>query len=347
MNKALICTITAAVGFAAALVSFADNPAPAAHFQVVEVHQVGGEGRWDYITVDPATELLYVTRQTHAMVLKASNGNVVANIESTPGAHGVALAAKHARGFISCGNADSVAVFDMKTNERIGEIPVGRKPDAIIYDPALDRVLVCDGKSNDVAVIDPAAKPGKKAVVGKIGLDGAPEFAVVDGAGHLYVNLEDRNSIDVVDLQQMKVINNFKIDGGEGPSGLAIDTAHRRLFSGCANKVMAIIDADNGSTLARLPIGDHVDACAFDPLTGEAFASCGDGTLTVVREVSPAKFEVVQTLATRPGARTMALDPTSHAIYLPTADLIPGTLPGERPQVKVGTFSIVVVKAVK
>jgi len=327
------------------LVVFISRPTlagAAPDYAVAKTLHVGGEGRWDYVVIDPKARLLYVPRQTHTQILNADTGDVVADLKDTPGVHGVALVPEAKRGFTSNGVGNSVTVFDLKTHQVLGKIPAGQKPDAIIYDPGSKKVLAFNGKSNDVTVIDPAAD--LTAPTGRIALDGAPEFAAADGKGRVYVNLEDKSSIAVLDIAAMKVSAVWKIEGGEEPSGLAIDVANHRLYSGCHNQVMAVIDTETGKTLATVAIGKGVDACAFDPSTGEAFASCGDGTLTVAKETSSGKFEVVQVVQTRPGARTMALDPTTHTIYLPTAEF-PKAAPakGSRPVPVAGTFMIVVV----
>jgi DNA-binding beta-propeller fold protein YncE len=234
-------------------------------------------------------------------------------------------------------------VFDLKTFKELGRVPVGQNPDAIIYDPSSKKVMAFNGRGKDVTVVDPAARPGPAAVVGHVALDGKPEFAVADGEGHVYVNLEDKSAIVQIDSATMKVLATWKIDGGESPSGLAIDPANHHLFAGCDNHVMAVVDSQTGKTLGTVPIGEEVDACGFDPGTGEAFASCGDGTLTVVKESSPGKFEVEQTVHTRTGARTMALDPGAHVIYLPTAEFAEAPAEGKRPALKPDSFMLVVV----
>lgn len=313
-------------------------------YHIAKVFNLGGEGRWDYATVDPAAKRLYLSRQTHVQVVDTDSGKLVADLPDTPGVHGIAIAPDLDRFFTSNGQGNSVTAFDRKTNKALGTTPAGQNPDAILYDPASKRVFAFNGRSRDATVIDPAAKDGSPAPA-RIPLDAKPEFGVSDGAGHVYVNLEDKSSVAVIDTKTMKVTDVWKIEGGEGPSGLAIDLEHHRLFSGCGgNQVMAVLDAKTGKTLATVPIGKGVDACAFDPGTGEAFASCGDGTLTVAKETAPGKYEVVQTVQTRRGAKTMALDPTTHTVYLPTAEFPDQAAGGGgRPAPKPGTFAVVVV----
>jgi YVTN family beta-propeller protein len=337
-----------AVGGGLAMLSIsaaADTPAfITGPYQMSGTIHLGGSGRWDYALVDPSAKVVYVARQTHVQVVGTGDGKVVADLGGMRGNHGVALAPEQGRGFVSDGQANQVVVFDTKTYKELGKIPAGQNPDAIIYDPASHKVMAFDGRGKDVTVIDPAAEPGKGAVVGHIPLEGKPEFAAADGQGHVFVNIEDTNSISEIDSASMKVLATWKIQGGEGPSGLAIDPAHHLLFAGCDNKVMAVVDSQSGKTLGTVPIGEGVDACGFDPGTGEAFASCGDGTLTVVKETSPGKFGVEQTVQTRRGARTLALDPSTHTLYLPTAEMAEGNAGGGgRPQAKPDSFMLVVV----
>lgn len=317
-------------------------------YRVQTEWHLGGEGRWDYCLADPAAKLLYVSRQSHVQVVSTETGKVVADLKDTPGVHGIALAPALNRGFTSNGQGNSVTVFDLKTHEPIGTVPAGKNPDAILFDLSSKRVLAFNGKSGDATVIDAAAQPGASAVVATIPLGGKPEFAVADGKGHVYVNLEDKNSVVQIDPAAGKVLATWKIEGGEEPSGLAIDAAHHRLFAGCGgNDVMAVIDTESGKTLGTAPIGKGVDACGFDPATGEAFASCGDGTVTVVKETSPGKFAVAQTVPTRKGARTMALDEATHTLYLPTAEFEAAEAGARRPPMKPGSFMIVVVAPTK
>jgi DNA-binding beta-propeller fold protein YncE len=254
----------------------------------------------------------------------------------------VAIVPDVGRGFTSNGKTNNVTVFDLKTHAVIGNVPAGNDPDAIAYDPFSKRVFCFNAKGNDATIIDPAAAPAK-AAVGTVAFESNPESAVSDGKGHLYVNLEDANAIATVDTRTMRVTATWKIAGGEGPTGLAIDVRHHVLYSGCANKVLACVDTDSGKTLTTLPIGEGVDACAFDPATGEAFASCRDGTITGARRTSDGKFEVVQTIQTRAGARTITIDPATHTLYLPTAEFEPLAAGEKRPKAKEGTFVILVV----
>lgn len=308
------------------------------------IWQVGGEGRWDYVTVDPSASRLYVPRSTHVQVLDTNTGKVIGDIPDTAGVHGVALVPDVNRGFTSNGRAGTVTVFDLKTLKVEGTVKVGQNPDDILYDPHSRKVFAFNGRSNDATVIDPTADATSAAVM-TIPLGGKPEAGVSDEKGRVYVNLEDKSEIAVIDTNAMKVTATWNIDGGQEPSGLALDKKHQILFAGCGgNNVMAFVDAKTGRTLGKpMPIGKGVDGCAFDPGTGEAFASCGDGTLWIVKELPPYNFIYGEPVSTRPGARTLALDPTGHAVYLPTAAFEPAK-PGERrPAMKPDSFMIVVV----
>ncbi|HSV16133.1 MAG TPA: hypothetical protein VLI90_17865 [Tepidisphaeraceae bacterium] len=316
--------------------------ASAGEYAVVKTLKIGGDGRWDYITVDPATKRLFISRSSHTQVVNADDGKLLADLKDTNGVHGVALVPDQNRGFTTNGRDNSTTIFDLKTLQPIGTTKTGEGPDGVLYDPFSKCVLTMNGKGHDTSVIDPAAAAGAP-VKATIGLGGKPEGSASDGAGAVFVAVEDASSVAVLDMKEMKLVHTWKIEGGEEPSGLALDAEHHHLFLGCGgNNVMAIMDSQSGKTLGTVPIGKGVDYCAFDPGTGEAFASCGDGTLTVVKETSPGKFEVTQTVKTAQGARTMALDPATHTIYLPTAEFQPAT-GGGRPQMKAGTFMVVVV----
>lgn len=279
---------------------------------------IAGDGGWDYLSYDPVLRQLFIARATRVQVVDPRDGSVLAVIPDTAGVHGVALAQDLGKGFTSDGRDNTVTVFDLVTAPVTGKIPLpgARNPDAIVYDPASDRVFAFNGGSQDATVID----AGLEQVVGMIALGGKPEFAVADGGGTVFVNIESTGELAAIDARAAKVLHRWPIAGCREPTGLALDQAHRRLFAGCGNKVMAVIDADAGKVVATLPIGAGVDATAFDPVTGLAFASNGDGSLTVVREESADKFTVVQTVPTQKGARTLALDPASHRVYLVTAD---------------------------
>ncbi|MBV8053437.1 MAG: YncE family protein [Acidobacteriaceae bacterium] len=290
-----------------------------AGYHLVNTYKIGGEGGWDYLTIDSAARRLYLSRATHVIVLDVDSGKQVGDIPDTPGVHGIALAPELKRGFISDGREGMVTIFDMQSLKPITKVKAGDNPDAILYDPASKRVLAFNGHSHDATAIDAA----KGTVVGTIKLEGKPEFAQSDGKGEIFVNIEDKSQIDAIDPQKLEVKSRWPLAPCEEPSGLAIDRGNRRLFAGCDNKMMAVVDADSGKVIATPAIGEGVDANGFDPDTGFAFASCGQGVLTVVKEESPDKFTVVQNLETQPGARTMALDEKTHNVVVVTAKFGP------------------------
>lgn len=288
----------------------------AAGFHSVNSWKLGGEGGWDYLSVDSDAKRVYISRSTHVMVVDAEKGTVAGDIPDTQGVHGIAIAADVGRGFTSNGRSNDVTIFDLKSLKVLGRAKTGEGPDAILYDPASKRVFAFDGRGKDATAIDAASGE----VAGTIPLGGKPEFGVADGEGKLFVNLEDKSEIVAIDSKKLAVLNHWAIKPGEEPSGLAIDVKHHLLFSGCGNQKMAIVNAESGAVITTLPIGHGVDACAFDPGTGNAFASCGDGTMTVIHEDAPDKFSVVENVATKRGAKTMTLDPKTHLCYLGAAD---------------------------
>jgi DNA-binding beta-propeller fold protein YncE len=289
-------------------------------YHVIKTYKVGGEGGWDYLTVDASARRFYISRGTHVIVLDADSGKNVGDIPDTPGVHGIALAAELGKGFVSNGREGTVTVFDIKTLAPIGsKIKVGENPDAILYEPATKRVFTFNGRSQDSTAIDAAS--GK--VLGTIKLDGKPEFAASDAKGEVFVNIEDKSELTVIDPNKLEVKAKWPLAPCTEPSGLAIDRNNRRLFVGCDNKMMAVVDADSGKVLATPAIGEGVDATAYDDETGLAFASCGEGVLTVVKEDSPQKFSVVENVKTEPGARTMALDTKTHNVFTVTAKFGP------------------------
>ena len=292
-------------------------------YHLLKTYKLGGEGGWDYLSMDPDTRRLYISRGTHVIVIDADSGKVVGDIPDTPGVHGIALVPSLNRGYISNGRSNNVTVFDLAKLTTVDHIDVGKNPDAIIYDPGSNRVFTMNGGSNDASAIDVIS--GK--VVGTIPLGGRPEFAAADGQNHVYVNLEDKSEEVEIDSDGLRVTHHWPIKGCEEPSGLAIDRENRRLFAGCHNQVMAVMDATNGFVLTTLPIGKGVDANTFDPSTKLAFSSNGEGTLTVVHEDTPFKFTVVEQVPTQRGARTMALDTKTHNVYLVTADFGPAPAP--------------------
>ncbi len=282
---------------------------------------IGGDGGWDYLTVDPASSRLYVSRSNRIIVVDTEAEKVVGEVTGTPGVHGVAIAPELNRGFTSNGGDDTVTVFDLKTLKETGRVKVGGRPDAIMFDPASNRIFTYNHGSKDATAVDPV----NLTVAGTVALDGVPEAAVADGKGHVFVNIMDKSEVAEYDARTLRVLNRWSLAPGQRPSGLAMDREHRRLFSVCgASQTMIVLDADSGHVLATLPIGPGSDGCAFDPARGLAYSSNGgDGSLTVVREETPGKFVVAATIPTQPSARTIALDPQTHRVYLSAATYAP------------------------
>src|SRR6185503_9659630 len=306
------------------LVALGMASAQDAGLHMIQTYKIGGEGGWDYLNMYANSRRLFISRGTHVIVLDADTGKPVGDILDTPGVHGIALAPDLGRGFTSNGREGTVTIFDLTTLKPIAKVKnVGKNPDAILFDPSTKRVFTFNGGSHDATAIEAATG----TIVGTIPLGGKPEFGVSTGAGEVFVNIEDKSEIVALDPQNLNVKSRWSLAPCEEPSGLAIDIKNRRLFSGCDNKMMAVTNADTGKVIATVPIGEHVDANGFDPDTQMAFASCGDGSLTVTHEDSPDKFHVVQNLATERGARTMTLDPKTHRIYLVTAKFGPPPAP--------------------
>ncbi|HET9839684.1 MAG TPA: c-type cytochrome [Candidatus Angelobacter sp.] len=340
MKKRILSALVIAAAIAASAAAFSP-----VKYEVKQKHVLGGEGGWDYLTFDPAGKRLFISRGTHVMVVDPAKGSVIGDIPDTTGVHGIALAQELGKGFTSNGRDNSVTVFDLKTLKTTNKIKIeAENPDAILYDSASQRVFTFNGRSKNATVIDAA----KDAVVATIPLDGKPEFAAADGKGMVFVNIEDKSELTQIDAKDAKVVKSWPLAPCEEPSGLAIDQKHHRLFSGCGNKLMAVSDAETGKMITTVPIGEGVDANAFDPETQLAFSSNGrDGTLTVVHEDSPDKFTVLENAPTEKFARTMALNTTNHDVYLVTAEIEeqPPAKEGERPRrtMKPGTFTLLVV----
>ena len=333
-------------------VSLAQTPAAAgvggtapgvSGYHLVASWKPGGEGGWDYLTVDGQSHRLYLARTNRVQVLDTETGSLIGEIPGVDGAHGVALAPEFGRGFATSGKSGSVVVFDLQTLKPIGApVSAGKKPDAIAYDPFTKHVFAFNGGSDNATVIDAE----KATVIGTVALAGAPEFGVADGKGSVFVNLEDKSEILEIDGRSLTVKNRWSLAPGESPTGLALDPVKGRLFSGCRNEKMIILDAATGKQLGALPIGKGVDAAAFDGGTGLAFASNGDGTLTVIGEDArkPGEFRVLENVATKAGSRTAAIDSKTHAIYLAGADFEPASpASGEkkgRPKMIPGSFVV-------
>lgn len=337
MRRALLCLSVALLA--------SGVRADSSQLKVLRQIPIGGEGGWDYLTMDGAGHRLFVSHATRVVVLDTKTDSVVGEIPDTPGIHGVALASDLGRGFTSNGRDSSVSMFDLKTLKPTARIPLqARNPDAICYDPTSHRVFTFNGGSANATAID--ASTGK--VIDYVALGGRPEFAVVDRMGHLYVNLEDSSAVVELDTRSLKVLAHWPIAPGEEPSGLAIDRDSRRLFSACSNQKLVVLDADKGKVVAVLPIGNGVDAAAFDPGRKLVYTSNGEGTLSVFHEDGPDRYSQVITVQTQRGARTMALDEGSGTIYTATSDFGPppeptAERPHPRPSLVPGTFRVLVI----
>jgi DNA-binding beta-propeller fold protein YncE len=314
-------------------------------YHVTHTYTLGGDGGWDYLSLDTVGHRLFVARQNRVMVLDPASGKLQAEIPGLNRAHGIAFDYADGKGFATSGGDSSVVIFDLQTLRVTGRTIAAPDADAVLFDPATKRIFTFNGDSRSASVIDAAS--GNK--VGTIDLGGGPEFAVSAGDGKLYVNLEDSSAIVEIDAAAMKVLRRWPLAPCQSPSGLAIDRAHHRLFSGCHNKVMAISDAQAGKVITTVPIGEGVDANRFDPGTQLAFASTGDGTITVVHEDGPDTYSVVANVATKRGARTMEVDLASHVVYTVSADFGPPPAPTPerprpRPSIVPGTFALLVLE---
>lgn len=308
-------------------------------YHVIKTISISGDEGWDYVAVDSDARRVYVSHSSHVVVLDADTFVVVGDIPDTQGVHGIAIAPDLGRGFVSDGRANTVTIFDPKTLKTLGTVKAGTNPDAIIYDPFTKRIFTMNGRSQDTTAINAA----DGTVAGTVALGGKPEFAVADGHGNIFVNIEDKSELVRFDSQKLTVLNRWPLKPCDEPSGLAVDWKTRRLFAGCGNKMMAVVDADTGKIVATPPIGDGVDANGFDPASDLAFASTGEGLLTVVHEDSSDKFTVVENVPTKKSARTMALDLKTHNIFLPAADFDPPAPGQRRGKMKPGTFVVLVV----
>lgn len=339
MKAALTFTILLLPALTVSPAAFAQN------YKLTGSIRIGGTGGWDYLTADSENRRLYVSHGTEVVVIDLDSEKTVGRISGMARIHGIAIARNLGTGFISDGANNQVVMFDLKTLAVKKKIGAGTNPDGIVYDPASQRVFAFNGRSQDATAIDAATG----TVAGTIKLGGKPEFPVSDGKGSIYDNIEDKSEIVRINSKSLKVQARWSLAPCESPSGLAIDTANRRLFSVCDNKVMAVVDAGSGKVVATPPIGEGPDAARFDPGTKLAFSSNGEsGTLTVIRETGKDTFSVVQTVTTAKGARTMALDEKTHRIYLSTARFGPAPAPAAsnphvHPPILPGSFRIPVV----
>jgi YVTN family beta-propeller protein len=313
--------------------------AQSSSFHVAKTFHIASAGGWDYIAVGPGNSRLYVSHGTQVNILDEKTGDSVGVIPNTTGVHGIAFVPSLGKGYTSNGRLNNITVFDLKTNQVLGQIAAGQNPDAIMYEPYSKTIITCNGRSNDLTVIDPVTEK----TVATIAVGGKPETAVSDGAGKVYVNIEDKNEIVAINIKTNTVENHWSIAPAEGPTGLAIDIATKRLFAGC-DKTLVVLDASNGKIIDKPAIGDGCDGVAFDNGTKNIFASCGEGKLTVIHEDAANKFSLVANIPTKKSARTLAVNESLHTVYLPAADL--GTpAPGERraPMIP-GTFQVLVVQ---
>jgi DNA-binding beta-propeller fold protein YncE len=315
----------------------------ASGYHLVKKVKLGGTGGWDYLEVDPATHHLFITRGTHVIVVDVDSEKVLGDIQGIQGAHGVALANEFNKGFITNGRSGEATVFDVKSYATQGTIKTDDDSDAVIYDPYSKRVFTFNGDAGTASAIDASAAK----LVSTFKLGGKPEFGASDGKGKIFVNLEDKSQLVKFDAKTLKIDNTWPLAPCESPSGLAIDSAHEILVVGCHNKVMAFVDGNSGKVIGTVPIGQGVDANRFDPGTGYAFASCGDGTITIAHEDSPTQFSLVGKIDTQRGARTMALDYANHTVYTVTAEFGPAPAataenPRPRPAILPDTFTLLV-----
>ena len=345
MHRIARRTLVPLLLLAAALPVLAQAPQGGGGYHVARKITVGGDGFWDYLTYDAVRHRLFLSHGTRVEVVDPGSGKVLGRIDDTPGVHGIALAQDLGRGFVSNGRDSSVTIFDLATLAPVGLVPVnGRNPDAILYDSVSHRVFTFTGGSAGATALD--ARTGR--IVGSLPLGGKPEFAVADGRGGIFVNIEDRGEIVAFDARTLTIRARWPMAGCAEPSGLALDRTRGRLFSVCGNARMAVVDAATGRLIATLPIGQGVDGVAFDATTQLAFASNGEGTVTVVREETPDSFRVVATVPTQRGARTVTLDPETHRVFTPTAEYGPPPAPTPerprpRPGIVPGSFMVLVL----
>jgi len=335
--KQFVCLVVlVGVGLALSATPKAAGPSG---YAVVKTLPLPGDGFWDYVGVDSGGRRIYVSHGTMVVVVDADSFSILGEIPDTEGVHGIAIASDLGRGFTSNGRAGTVTIFGLKKLDTIGTVKVGENPDAITYEPVSKRVYTFNGRSKDATAINAA----EGAVVGTIPLGGKPEFAAADGKGKIFVNIEDTSELVEIDAQATKVLHRWPLAPCESPSGLSMDQKNRRLFAGCENKMMAVVDADTGKVIATPAIGQGVDATAFDPGTGFALSSNGEGTLTVIKQDGPDKYSVVENVPTKRSARTMGLDLKTHNVVLPAADFLPPKEGERRGQMKPGSFVLLVV----
>jgi DNA-binding beta-propeller fold protein YncE len=310
-------------------------------YRITHTYTLGGDGSWDYIVPDPPNHRLFIGRQNRVMVVDEDTGTLVGEVTGIQGAHGTAIATATGHGFATSGNDQSVVMFDLNTFKVLGRIPAAEDADAIIFDPASNRVFTFNGDAHSSTVIDPRAG----TLITNIPLGGKPEYGASAGDGKVYANLTDTSEVVEIDAVAASVARRWSTAPCKQPVSMAVDTAHHRLFSGCRSGVMAVSDYQAGKVVATLPIGTGVDGTAFDPASGNAFASNADGTLTVIHQDSPDQYHVVQTVQTAPAARNMGLDPTNHRLFLVSAKFGEAPPSGRgRAPVLPGSFTLMVIE---
>jgi YVTN family beta-propeller protein len=333
MNKIFSITFFSVFLFSAAICQDKND------YKVVKTYHIASSGGWDYIAVN--NNKLYVSHGTQVNILDEKTGDSIGIIPNTEGVHGIAFDNELNRGYTSNGRANNVTVFDLSTNAVITQIATGENPDAIFYEPFSKTIITCNGRSKDLSVID----PGNNKVAATIDVGGKPETAVSDGKGKVFVNIEDKNEIAAVDIKNSKVLDHWSITA-EGPTGLAYDNKTNRLFAGCDN-FLIVLDAASGKVIDKLPIGEGCDGVAFDNERKTIFTSNGEGSVTAIKETSATEFKVIQTISTKPRARTITIDPNTHTLFLPTAEFEPldaNAPKGTRPKMIPGTFQVLVVE---
>jgi YVTN family beta-propeller protein len=307
-------------------------------YRLADSFHIASAGGWDYIAVNK--NKLYVSHGTQVNILDKASGDSLGVIPNTTGVHGIAFDNELNKGYTSNGRLNNVTVFDLATNKIITQISTGINPDAIFYEDYSKKIITCNGRSNSLSIIDPVTD----RVVDTVALSGKPETAVGDGAGKVFVNIDNKSAISEIDMKSLKVENTWPIAPGESPSGLSIDRKTKRLFAGCDNKMLVVLNAENGSVVGTPAIGDGCDGTAFDPALNYVYSSNGEGTLTIIKEISKDRFEVVENVVTKRGARTLTIDHETHTVYLPTANFKPAENGERRPPMVPGSFQVLVVK---
>jgi DNA-binding beta-propeller fold protein YncE len=330
--------IKSAAGSLALLLVGVGFAADAESYKLIKTVPIPGDGGWDYVSVDAGTRSVFVSHASRVEVLDADSGEIKGQIPETAGVHGIAVAPDLGRGFTSNGRSNTLTVFDLKSLKTLGTVPTGKNPDSILYDPALKRVFAFNGGSSNVTAIEAA----DSKVGGTLDLGGRPESAAADGAGHVFVNIEDTSEVVKFDGRDLKVLERWPIAPAKTPVSMAIDVANHRLFVGCrGNKSLIVINTETGKIVATVPIGERVDAGFFDPATKMIFTSCGDGTLSVIRQVSPDNYTALETIKTRTGSKTMGYDPKTKRLFVPAAEF-KAAAGSTRPSMVPGTFAILI-----